>query len=68
MRSKDLVAGADEMITIQSLHIDESVRGVVNAIESNLCTRSVRQPGDSSYVDNGTEGVGCNGTGDEASR
>ena len=65
MRSEDLVAGADEVVTIESLHIDQSVGGIVNAVESNLCTSCVGQRGDGGHIDDGSEGMRGNGAGDK---
>ena len=44
MRSKDLIAGADEIVAIEILHIQGTVRGVVHSIEKNLRAHGVCHP------------------------
>ena len=63
VRSEYLVTGADEVIAIEGLHIDEGVRSIVNAIENNLSAGGVRQLCNSSDIDNGTERMGGNSAG-----
>jgi hypothetical protein len=61
VRREDLVTGADQVVAAEGLHIDEGVRRVVNAVESNLGAGGVRQLADGGHVDDGTEGVRGNG-------
>src|SRR5580704_2795124 len=66
MRTEYLVAGADQVIALECLHIGECVGSIVNAIENDLSTGGVGQFGNDSDIDNGTECMGGNRTGNKA--
>ena len=65
VRTEYLVAGADKVVAVECLHIDERVRSIVNAIENDLSAGGVRQLGNGSDIDNGTECMGGNRAGNK---
>src|ERR1700733_12673512 len=55
MRAKYLVAGTNQVVTVECLHIDGRVRSVVNAIQCDFSPGSMRHCSNGRDIDNGTE-------------
>src|SRR5882762_2696570 len=64
--AKYLVAGADQVIAIECLDINESVRSVMNTIQRNFSAGGMRHRGYGCDIHNGTECMGGNCAGNKA--
>ena len=67
MRGKGLVSGADQIVAAECLRVDGSVRTVMHAVEKDLRSGGVREPGHLGYVHDGSDGVGSHRTCHQAS-
>src|SRR5687768_263256 len=65
VRREHLVTGAHEVITVEGLHVDRTVRAEVHTIEEYLRARAVSTIRGSANVHDRSESVGRDGAGNE---
>ena len=66
VRRKILVAGADQIVAVPFLHVDQAVRAEMDAVDEDLGAGFVREPRGGRDVDDRADGMGGLGAGDEA--
>src|SRR5262249_37163639 len=64
VRRKNFIAGADEVIAAKRLDIDRAMRAIVHGVNKDLCPGSMCDSRDLSNIENRTDGIRSQGTGD----